>query len=83
MAIKSRTTELALRAPLGRIVAEQIANGFFFLPIELDHVLAVEALPPVHRDPFDRIIIAQAIVEGAEPVSADRVMSSYPVSVLW
>jgi PIN domain nuclease of toxin-antitoxin system len=53
------------------------------LPIALPHVLAIEGLPPVHKDPFDRLLIAQAIVEGAESVSADQVFVQYPVRLLW
>jgi PIN domain nuclease of toxin-antitoxin system len=51
--------------------------------VDLAHSLAVEGLPPIHKDPFDRLLIAQANVEGAELVSADQVVRQYPVRVLW
>ena len=49
----------------------------------LAHTLAVEGLPAIHKDPFDRMLIAQANVEAAELVSADRVIRQYPVRVFW
>jgi PIN domain nuclease of toxin-antitoxin system len=51
--------------------------------VSLDHVLAVEGLPALHKDPFDRLLIAQAKVEGAVLVSADAIFAQYPVKVLW
>jgi PIN domain nuclease of toxin-antitoxin system len=45
--------------------------------------LSARALAAIHKDPFDRVLIAQAIVEGAELVSADHVVRQYPVRVLW
>jgi len=83
MVIKAQLGKLALRLPLADIVAQQQANGLQILPIALAHVLAIEGLPPVHKDPFDRLLIAQAIVEGAELVSADPVFAQYPVRLLW
>jgi PIN domain nuclease of toxin-antitoxin system len=53
------------------------------LLIEPAHVYALQGLPDVHRDPFDRIMIAQAIVEDLAFVSADRVLSGYPVRQVW
>ena len=81
--IKSQLGKLALRAPLRTILVQQQASGLKILPISLDHVLALEALPAVHKDPFDRLLIAQANVEGAVLLSADPVFARYPVKVLW
>jgi PIN domain nuclease of toxin-antitoxin system len=53
------------------------------LPVTLAHVLAVENLPTPHKDPFDRLLVAQATVEGAVLLSADPVFAQYPVQVLW
>jgi PIN domain nuclease of toxin-antitoxin system len=83
MVIKAQLGKLSLRLPLADIVAQQQANGLRFLPVTLSHVLAVEGLPPIHKDPFDRLLVAQATVEGAELVSGDRVFAQYPVRVLW
>jgi PIN domain nuclease of toxin-antitoxin system len=49
----------------------------------LDHVLAVEGLPTPHKDPFDRLLVAQANVEGAVLLSIDAIFAQYPVNVLW
>ena len=58
-------------------------NNFDLLPISLDHATAVEGLPMHHRDPFDRLLIAQAMVEGLSLVSADGVFDQYGISRLW
>jgi PIN domain nuclease of toxin-antitoxin system len=81
--IKAQLGKLNVRLPLPDIVAEQQANGLRVLPVTLPHSLALEGLPPIHKDPFDRLLIAQAIVEGAELVSADHVFVQYPVRLLW
>lgn len=81
--IKLPLGKLTLKAPLRIVLAQQQANGIQMLPVTLDHVLDVEGLPPVHKDPFDRLLIAQANVEGAELVSADAIFAQYPVKVLW
>jgi PIN domain nuclease of toxin-antitoxin system len=53
-------------------------NGYHELPITGEHTVAVDLLPPIHRDPFDRILIAQAIVEGITLLTADEVVARYP-----
>src|SRR5262245_39143538 len=83
MVIKAQLGRLALRLPLADIVAQQQADGLQVLPVALAHALAVEGLPTIHKDPFNRLLIAQANVEGAELVSADPVVRQYPVRVLW
>jgi PIN domain nuclease of toxin-antitoxin system len=83
MAIKAQLGKLTLRLPLADIVRRQQGNGLQVLPVTLAHALAVEGLPALHKDPFDRMLIAQANVEGAELVSADQVVRQYPVRVLW
>jgi len=74
---------LDLRLPLPEIIRQQQDNGLQVLPVTLSHSLAVVELPPVHKDPFDRLLIAQAIVEGADLVSADPVFTNYPVRLFW
>jgi PIN domain nuclease of toxin-antitoxin system len=75
--------KLTLRLPLADIVSQQQANGLRILVVTLGHTLGVERLPAIHKDPFDRLLIAQANAEGAELVSADPVIRQYPVQVLW
>jgi len=53
------------------------------LPITPVHVYAVLKLPPVHKDPFDRLLAAQASVEGLPLLSADELLRRYPIQVLW
>lgn len=53
------------------------------LPIQLRHALQVHSLPLIHRDPFDRILVAQAQVEKIPIFSSDRTLSQYDVEVIW
>jgi PIN domain nuclease of toxin-antitoxin system len=53
-------------------------NGYTELPITGEHVLATAALPDIHKDPFDRILVAQATAEGITLLTADAVVASYP-----
>jgi PIN domain nuclease of toxin-antitoxin system len=53
-------------------------NGYRELPILSDHVVATESLPLIHRDPFDRILVAQATVEGITLLTIDSLLSQYP-----
>jgi PIN domain nuclease of toxin-antitoxin system len=53
-------------------------NGYGELPIISDHVVATESLPPIHKDPFDRILVAQATVEGITLLTIDSLVSQYP-----
>lgn len=54
------------------------ANGYDELPVLAEHALAAEALPPIHRDPFDRLLLAQAIAEGLTLLTADARLARYP-----
>ncbi|WP_352645682.1 type II toxin-antitoxin system VapC family toxin [Mesorhizobium sp. M0408] len=53
-------------------------NGYPELPITGEHAVAVEGLPPIHKDPFDRILIAQSIVEGITLLTVDDLVAQYP-----
>jgi PIN domain nuclease of toxin-antitoxin system len=53
-------------------------NGYSELPIHSQHVIAIESLPPIHKDPFDRILVAQAVVEGITLLTTDSRMARYP-----
>ena len=82
--IKASLGRVSLPEKIERFLPKQIgANGFQVLPIHLRHTLRVAGLPALHRDPFDRLLIAQAMVEGFAIVSADQQLSRYPVSVEW
>lgn len=84
MQIKVQTGKLPFPLPLDQIVEAQIRiNGFEELPISLKHIHGLRASPLFHRDPFDRLLISQAICEQVQLVTADRVMPQYPVSIFW
>ena len=53
-------------------------NGYSELPILSDHVVAIESLPGIHKDPFDRLLVAQATVEGVTLLTGDAVVGQYP-----
>ncbi|CAN5140281.1 type II toxin-antitoxin system VapC family toxin [soil metagenome] len=83
MQIKSHAGKLELGLPLAELMESQrLANGIEVLPIQLAHVLALDELPPHHRDPFDRLVIAQANAEDLTLVRVDPVFANYPVRLL-
>jgi PIN domain nuclease of toxin-antitoxin system len=55
-----------------------IDNGYHELPILSEHAVAIDALPPIHKDPFDRMLIAQAMVEGITLLTDDVTVAKYP-----
>lgn len=82
--IKTQIGKLSLPSPVGPYIVKKLAeNRIETLPINLDHVLKIEKLAMHHRDPFDRILIAQSVVENWPIVSADPVFERYPVKVIW
>ena len=84
IAVKVSIGRLPLPEPLDTFIPEQLRiNRIGLLPIELRHTFAVARLPLHHRDPFDRLLIAQALAEGLPIVSADPAFDSYPVQRLW
>jgi len=79
--------EVAIKSALGkknfdtdaRLLRRGLLNaGYTELPITSDHALGVYSLPPIHKDPFDRLLIAQATVEGFTLLTADRQVAKYP-----
>lgn len=84
MAIKSSLGKLSLSKPVDRFVLDQITeNGFLMLNIELRHVAIVESLPFHHRDPFDRLLIGQAISDKLTIITADSMFSKYDAKLIW
>ncbi|MFM7734169.1 MAG: type II toxin-antitoxin system VapC family toxin [Cyanobium sp.] len=84
--------EVAIKASLGRedfqvdpgaLRRGLLREGFQELPIEVEHVLAVQQLPWIHRDPFDRLLVAQALREGLRLLSTDRTLLGYGDGVMW
>jgi len=83
MAIKAGLGRLELPATVEEYIAEKMAEGFTPLPVYWPHAAAVENLPPHHRDPFDRLLAAQALTEKLPLVTSDPVFRSYGVKVIW
>jgi PIN domain nuclease of toxin-antitoxin system len=84
MQIKMQLGKLKVSRPIEELIkAQQQANSLQVLPIELAHVMSLSNLPAHHKDPFDRLLIAQANIEAATLISVDPVFSSYGVQVLW
>ena len=84
MAIKVAQGRLTLPEPLASYVPDRLASeGFRPLPVDLRHALRVADLPPIHRDPFDRILVAQSIVEAMPIITADRSIGRYAVETIW
>ena len=84
MQIKIQLGKLRLNAPLPELLAtQQQVNRLQVLPIELGHIWSLAGLPNHHRDPFDRLLISQAITEDIVIVSSDAVFDAYPVVRVW
>jgi PIN domain nuclease of toxin-antitoxin system len=79
-AIKSSLGRLEIPGPMEEGVVD---SGFEKLPITFTHVERTAKLPLNHRDPFDRLLVAQAQAEGLQLVTRDRAMEPYEVSILW
>jgi PIN domain nuclease of toxin-antitoxin system len=84
IAIKLNIGRLALTAPFDVLIPQQLSlNSIELLNIKIDHAAVVATLPLHHRDPFDRLLIAQAMVEKMPIVSIDKAFDAYPVTRLW
>jgi PIN domain nuclease of toxin-antitoxin system len=81
--IKTQMGKLALNQSLDSLVQQQQQNDIQLLPIKLNHILALQPLPYYHKDPFDRLLIAQSIAENLTCVSADSVFKQYNIPILW
>jgi PIN domain nuclease of toxin-antitoxin system len=84
--------EIAIKSSLGRgdmpVSARQAlgyfqAAGYRILPIEAEHTLALEALPPLHQDPFDRLLVAQALTEPMRLITHDTQVARYSDTIVF
>jgi PIN domain nuclease of toxin-antitoxin system len=82
--------EIAIKSGLGRVDFQVNArllrrglldNGYVELPISSEHAVAIDGLPPIHRDPFDRLLVAQSMVEGITLLTSDPLVAQYPAPV--
>lgn len=84
LAIKSNLGKLKLATSVQRYVVENLAaNSFSLLDIRIAHIGLIETLPRHHGDPFDRLLIAQALAEDLPVVTADPVFRKYGVKRIW
>jgi PIN domain nuclease of toxin-antitoxin system len=82
--IKVQSGKLNLPRPAVPYVLRKLAeNGIEMLPISIDHLLALERLPMHHRDPFDRMLIAQSLEENLPIVTSDPLFARYDVRLIW
>ena len=81
--IKRNLGKLQIRKPIQDILTEQRANGVNTLQIEIKHLIELDNLPNHHKDPFDRLLIAQAASEGLTLLTKDKFFQDYQVSVIW
>lgn len=81
---KTQIGKLALPRPTGDYLARKLtANGVSVLSLTFDHVRRLEEIPLHHRDPFDRILIAQSIEEKLPVVTADPLLAKYAINRIW
>jgi PIN domain nuclease of toxin-antitoxin system len=82
--------EIAIKSSLGRddfqvdarlLRRGLLDNGYRELPITSEHAVAIGGLPPIHKDPFDRLLVAQSMVEGITLLTADPLVAQYPAPV--
>ncbi len=84
IAIKTSLGKLEMLSPFDQLIPAQLEkNAIDVLPIELDHLSATIKLEFHHRDPFDRLIIAQGISEQIPVITSDAAFVKYPVEVIW
>ncbi len=84
IAIKASLDKLELPSNPGSFVTEQLGlNGIKQLPVSMEHSLAVFDLPTYHRDPFDRLIVAQACVEKLPVITMDYQIARYDIDIIW
>ncbi len=83
MAIKMSLGKLQLRLPLAEVYQAISNNGFEILPIKFEHILQVAQLPFYHRDPFDRLLVSQALAEAISMCGQDNNFIKYGVKLIW
>ncbi len=84
IAIKTRIGRLQLGRDLEDFVPERMTeNSLLPMPVLMPHAVKVASMPQIHGDPFDRLLVAQAIVEDLHLVTADRELRKYAVKVVW
>jgi PIN domain nuclease of toxin-antitoxin system len=84
MQIKLQLGKLSLKLPLAQMInTQQQTNQLELLSITVSHVLALNTLPNIHKDPFDCLLVAQANIENVILISHDLTLAKYPVQINW
>ena len=84
IAIKVGSGRLELPGPIDDYVPDRLKrHGFSVLSLDVPHALHAARLPPIHRDPFDRLLVAQAQVEGIPIVTSDPAIAQYDIETIW
>ena len=84
MQIKAQLGKLDLKIPLNELIeSQQLNNNVEILPIKTEHILRLSSFPFHHKDPFDRLLLSQAVCEGLLLASVDSVFDSYGITRLW
>jgi PIN domain nuclease of toxin-antitoxin system len=84
MQIKIQAGKMTLPLPLFKMVRNQRrVNQLQILPLKMRHIAGLSNLPNIHKDPFDRLLIAQASVENIAFISSDAAIAQYPITVIW
>ncbi len=83
IAIKVNVGKLTLNNPIEAMIAEAEKQDFTILPISRESVLCIQTLPLHHRDPFDRILIAQSLTDNLPILTVDSNFAHYPIAVIW
>ena len=78
IAIKTGLRRPGFRVDVAQLRLNLLDNGYSELEITSAHAMAVADLPPIHRDPFDRLLVAQATVEGIQLLTSDATLAKYP-----
>jgi PIN domain nuclease of toxin-antitoxin system len=84
MQLKIQLGKLHFNLPLPQLIEDQQRiNGLRLLPIDPNHIYTLDQLPFHHKDPFDRLLVAQAIDESLPLLTADPALAAYPVQIIW
>lgn len=84
MQLKIMLGKLTIRKPLRTVVQDWIEqNTILILPVHLEHIFRLEILSAHHKDPFDRLLIAQAMAEGFTMVTHDKTFAMYNIPIIW
>lgn len=84
MVIKAQAGRLRLSENPARFIQEQLSlQGIEGLPVQVSHALHVSSLPAHHRDPFDRLLVAQSQMENLPILSSDPLIAQYEVEIIW